>query len=206
MPKLTVVIPKSQEGDLTYEWAKRELAEIDHEIIMPLRWSAGLGRAKGEYICFLEKDCVLAPRYFASLMDQFVDKPSFRKLAMVSPALGINSYNRLLYGYRVRGRDVYPSLVPSSTSPYQIQIGYVPGSIIRRSAIGALSPRAQDAVTDSVNMSLYLWSNGQRVIIVPTTLYISTDVNLDSPYWFRRSHNIHDMAKVIQQFKREEIG
>lgn len=202
-PTLSVIIPRSQEGELTKEWAEKQLVGIDHEIIMPTRWSMGLRRAKGEFICFLESDCVLGPGYFTSLLAQFEDKPSFRKLAMVCPVLGINSYDNRVYGYRMAPKDVYPAFIPSSSSPYFIQIGYVPGAILRRSSILESPPHVRDPLLDSTIISLGLWTSGQRIMMVPGTLYISTQEDLDVPFWYDRDERALGISQI---FKRETIG
>lgn len=205
--KLSVIIPQSQEGALTAEWAKKELAGIEHEILMAPNWATGHQKARGEYICFLERDCVLTPQYFSRLMNIFEDKPSFRKLAMVAPAIGIDSYDYEQFGYRFLSKEAYPSFFPSSTAPYLVQAAYVPGAIIRVSALDKMVIRERYSVTDSLRLSLYLWANGQRVVLDPNTFYITTDEELgESVEYNHKAEAAEETKATLEMFKREAIG
>ena len=203
---LSVIIPKSQEAELTFEMAYHELAGIEHEIILSDGWADGLKNCHGEYVCFLEKDCLLTPRYFAKLLDNFEDKPSFRKLALVAPTTGVNSYSNRVYGLKIRSTDIHPSVMPSSSSTYLVQAAYYPGAIIRKSVIGNFAPSDKNITLDSVNLSLFLWSTGQRVLLDPKVLYITTDDSADQPIDYHPTKDIIDRRKVMDIFRRESIG
>ncbi len=201
---LSVIIPSSQEGEWTAELCSQQLEGIKHQIIMANNWKVGLVAAEGEYVCFIEKDAVLGPDYFKTLLGVFHERMSFRKLAMVSPALAVNDWKKLVYGYRISPTSVLPSHIKSSTSTYHIQVGYVPGSLIRRSALGNLAPADKDPMADSVNLCLYFWNNGQRIALTPDAVYVSSDDSLDVP--FHASHNKTQIGKTIEMFKQELIG
>lgn len=205
--QISVVIPRSQEGVLTAEWAAKELAGINHEIIVSKTWADGAKKATGDFVCFLEKDCVLGKGYFKQLLEGFEDKPSFRKLAMIAPAIGVNSYENIVYGMRIARTDVYPAYIPSSSSSYLVQIAYIPGSLIRRSSLSSLSPVKSVTMLDSINFSLSLWGSGQRILLNPRSLYVSTNLFLDEPYGFDPNNNsIENRMEVADLFRREEIG
>jgi hypothetical protein len=204
---LSVIIPKSQEAELTFEMAQHELKGIEHEILVSENWITGLKKARGEYVCFLEKDCLLTPRYFAKLLENFENKPSFRKLALVAPTTGVNSYENKIYGLKITPNDIYPSFIPSSSSSYLVQAAYFPGSIIRRATIGDFIPLEESIILNSVNLSLWLWHTGQRVMIDPKTLYISTDETLDgSTDYFNSTDSLVKYEDIMILFRRESIG
>lgn len=201
---ISVIIPHSLESELTKEWAIAELTGLDHEIIMDDSWAEGAKKAKGEYVCFLEKDCVLGGDYFSSLLANFTDNPSFRKLAVVAPNLGVNSYKQLVYGYRLTPTSVLPSELSSSRSAHLIQIAYIPGALIRRSALGSLSVGQTDPMMDSVNLSIYFWNNGTRILLDPDVLYISTDEALKLPHQFDPIAT--NLADLTEMWARELVG
>lgn len=201
---LSVIIPASQEGELTAELCSKQLEGIKHQIIMANNWKVGLVAAEGEYVCFIEKDAILGPNYFKTLLGVFHERMSFRKLAMVAPALAVNDWKKLVYGYRVSPTSILPSHLKSSTSTYHIQIGYIPGALIRRSALGHLAPAEKDPMMDSVNLSMYFWNNGQRIALTPDAVYVSTDELLDLPYHIKQDQKA--VGKTIEMFKQEMIG
>jgi hypothetical protein len=204
LPTLSVVIPESKETELTELWCRKELKKINHELIIAHDWRTGYQQANGEYVAFIEKDCVLSEGYFKALLALF-DNKSYRKLAMVSPALGVNHWQTKVYGYRLSPTSVLPSQIKSSTDPYLIQIGYIPGSIIRRSALGNVAPSDVDVMLESANLSIYFWIHGKRIIIHPDVTYVSTDDLLDLPYPMD-SVMTKSLIETMAMWSRELIG
>lgn len=207
MSKISVIIPKSQEAELTAMWAESQLEDIDHEVIIAKNWGYGLETARGDYVCLLEKDCFLAPEYFAPLLDTFENNPLFRKLAMVAPAVGVNSMTNRIYGYKIAMSDAYPSFASSSISPYLIQTAYIPGALIRKSAVRDLQITEKDLVLNSLNFCISLWGDGQRILLNPVSLYVSSDSRLDIPFSFYTPHEgLENAREVLDLFRREQIG
>lgn len=202
---LSVILPNSQETELTEEWCRKELKGIDHEIIVDTNWSRGFLRAKGEFISFLEADCVISEGYFKKLLEVFKDKPSYRKLAMVTPVLGANSWTTQIFGYLLSPTSIMPSRIRSSSELYLIQIGFIPGAIIRRTSLVGVLPKNKDVMMESVNLSVFLWENGQRVALNPEAVYVSADDQLDLPYHVERQL-VERLEPIITMWKRELIG
>lgn len=204
-PLISVVLPALPESVLTAEWATQELQYIPHELIVAPTWVLGAMKATGEYICFLEADCYFGEDYFENLLEHFESQSAFRKLALVAPAIGLNSYTARLYGYLLDPSGLAPVTKPSSVAPYFAQIVYLPGALIRRSALGFLSP-GQFPLEDSATACLYFWSHGQRVVIDPDTLYVTTNANLGEGYNFRNPISRAKAEHMLDLFNREEIG
>ena len=202
---LSVVIPHSQEAVLTEEWCLAELKGIDSEIIVAPTWKDGYSRVNGEFVSFIDHDCVLSPGYFKKLLSVFKDNPTYRKLAMVTPVLGVNSWDIKVFGYILSPTSIFPSRIRSSSDVYLIQIGYIPGAIIRRSALETASPIDGDHIIDSVNQSIRLWNKGQRIAIDPSVTYVSTNAELDLPFNVDRAVDA-ELEATIAMWKREMIG
>jgi hypothetical protein len=176
-----------------------------HEIIVASSWRAGYRQSHGEFVCFLEPDCVLSDFYFEKLLSVFDDKPSYRKLAMVTPTLAVNDWDSKIYGYILSATSVIPSRIKSSSESYLIQIGYVPGAIIRRSAMGLTPPRNKDNMAESLQFSLWFWDNGQHIALDPDVTYVSTDTSLSLPFHvdYLRPKTVGNVRSL---WKREMIG
>ena len=203
MTDISVIIPKSRESDLTKEWCLKQLGGFNHEVIVSPTWRDGLKRAKGEFVTMLEKDCVLGPNYFVTLMRVFRSNSSFRKLAVVAPAVGVESWTKKIYGYKLKSNYAVPLMAPASSDPHFVQIAYLPGAIIRRSALHQMSPGEKDLMLDSFNFSIYFWNSGNMVLLHPGVTYVSTDEELDMNYQINEPGNWDELTKM---FRREMIG
>ena len=201
MSNLSVIIPPGPEAILTQEWVELELSGTEHEVIID-SWDSGAKKVKKEFVCFLENDCVFTKNYFLNMLDIFDDKPRFRKLAMVSPVLAVNDWDCLVYGFKLEPDRVMPRAYPSSRSSHLVQIAYLPGSIIRTSSLGSLSPKGKDTMLDSINFSLYLWNHGQRLILQNSSTYCSTQDDLDMAYPIE----VGNEADLQVMFNQEMIG
>lgn len=197
MSSLSVIIPPGPEAILTQEWVEAELTGLDHEVLVD-KWDVGFNKINKEFVCFVENDCVFSENYFINMLDIFDDKPRFRKLAMVSPVLAVNNWDDLVYGFKLEPNRVMPRAYPSSRSSHLVQIAYVPGSIIRASSIGVLAPKGVDTMLDSINFSLYLWNHGQRLILQNSSIYCSTQDDLDMAYPIEIS-NAPDLQAMFDQ-------
>ncbi len=192
---------KRQEKSLS-----NELRGEDHELITANSWAEGLKKSKGEYVCFIEMEARVSDNFFHDLLDVFLDQPSFRKLAFVAPSVSKPAWfdSKRIYGYSISEAGIVPIPMKSSVSPYFIQIGYLPGAIIRKSIIENLEDVEKDPVMGSVRMSLNFWSNGLRCLIDPRAVYVTN--SLVEQAIFIQDQLPEDVERLRQMFKREAIG
>jgi hypothetical protein len=123
--------------------------------------------AESEFISFVPPGRTISDGYFNELLSVFADRPLFRKLSMVSPSIDIAGESPV-YGWLVSPTSIMPSRIRSSTEPYAVQIGYLPGAIIKKTALERLQPKFTMADLDnSINLSLELWDSGLRCFIHP---------------------------------------
>lgn len=201
---LSIIIPFADESELTREWCLNDLKGISSEVIIAKDWATGYAMSEGEFVCFLEPDCVFSPGYFRELIGLFDINPSFRKLAMITPVLAVNDWKKQVYGYRLATNGILPISKQSSSEVYLIQLGYIPGAIIRRSALSSLAPTyLADILTQSIKLSIYFWNNGQRVALNPRVVYVTTNEDLNQPLLME---HVIDLAPLMDMWRRELIG
>jgi hypothetical protein len=173
---------------LTYENLFKEMKQIpDGELIVAQNWFDALSVVKNKYVCLVESDCLVSSGYFASQMGLFKKNPYMRKLAMLSSATGVNNWATRVYGYKLGGNytdGIIPVLDKTSTSVHPVQMGFVPGAIIRvemlKKALSTLKFSSHDdmnLVTMSAMISIAFWKqgDGNRVHINPNTTYVTTE-------------------------------
>lgn len=150
---------------------ERELVGYESEVIVN-NWQDGFEESTGQFVCFMENDCDYRGGIFIrGLLDMLV-RPSYRKLAMVSPVIEELAHDRSIYGFKVNG-GVIALDSPASLSTHMVQVGYVAGSIIRRSAIADVDwDFSKSTLELSARMSLYLWEHGLRIQLDPQMVYI----------------------------------
>jgi hypothetical protein len=215
---LTVIILDNGEPNviqMTFENLWRELKDIpDSDLLIEENWFDGLKRNKNKYVCFVEPDCLVNSGYFLSQVSLLQKDPYFRKLAMLSGVTGVTNWANRFFGYRLdtlNNNRVTPNHVKVSNAVYPVQIGYVPGSIIRVAMLKKLLevgtvPGVANIGTDltklSMVMSLGFWrqGDGNRVHINPNATYVTTEkyVNelCDAP---------DDVADLLKKFESESI-
>lgn len=217
---LTVVIPRTDETKvvhLTQENCQRELRTLPgSEILIEDSWWEGARKARNKFICMVEPDCVMSSGYFASMVGLFRKNESYHKLAMMSAAVGLNNFADRVFSYELGQVDfgsnelklhewhILPSREKRSTSPYPVQVGFLPGAIVRRSslmtALDDVKP-SRDVVEFSTRLSFYFWDTNRRVSVNPNATYVSTDGNLDGPSRFKPEAS----TKVRNLFEGEQI-
>lgn len=209
MKVLSVIIPEGKKAKFTELLCARELQGLEHEIIHAESWRKGLDEAKGEFVCFIEPDSDVSENYFEKNLKIFTSQPLYRKLAMVASAVEIKESNHKLYGYLLSLEGTLPSLLPSrirsSQEPYNVQIAYIPGAIIRRSALENVNLIVSDPIVASVNLSVDFWLNGTRLCLNPDTTYSpNLERALDIPMHLK---NLPEAAaSLIPMFRRELVG
>lgn len=214
---LTVAIRDNGESNvikLTYENLHKELKDIPGaDLIVVDHWLDAIPRAKkNNYICFVEADCLVNSGYFTSQVGLFKKNPYFRKLAMLTSAIGVNDWSNRFYGYSL-GNNYSDGVIPNkdkkSSGVYPVQIGYVPGALIRVSMLTRVCSDLklsngveQNLIHLSTVLSLAFWSqgDGNRVHINPNTTYVSTEDyinNIGKP--------IEQAKELKDKFLRESI-
>lgn len=157
--------------------------------------------AQSEYISFVPQNHNLPEKYFEQLLDVFSDRPLFRKLSMVSPSLEINGESPV-FGWLVSTTSTLPSRIKSSSEPYAAQIGYLPGAIIKKSALERLQHEFTGAaLLDSINLSAQLWNAGHRIFVHPK-LFMPGFHEQGLPLHYRPELD----EKVTKIWKREMVG
>ncbi len=199
---LSVVIKDNGEPNvikLTYENLWRELKNIpDSELLVNSYWLDALSGVETDYVCLVEADCLVSSGYFSSQIGLFKKSPEFKRMAVMSSSTAINDWANRIYGYCIGNNytdGVLPIKEKKSTSPYPVQIAYIPGSIIRlpmlKKLLDFLEPNSSwenDLVYFSTQLSLGFWrlgagggskhvsgQSGARVHINPNATYVTTE-------------------------------
>lgn len=175
-----------------------DLIGIESEVIID-DWQSGFKNSTGQFVCFLEADSDYRGGLFTRGLLNMLIKPSFRKLSMVSPAVEELGRDRTIYGYKCAD-GVKVCMKSQGEYTYPVQVGYIPGSIIRRSAIEPLTLDLNGPILqNSIDLSLALWGKGLRVHLDPHMAYQvdSTDNQL--------AHRIVTPEEVRKLWHREAI-
>ncbi len=213
---ITTIIKDSGEKQVveyTYQALWREMKDIpDASLLVSKHWLDVLDEVKTTYVCFVEADCLVSSGYFNSQIGLFKKNPYFRKLAMLSTATAVNKWDNKFYGYTIgdnHADGIVPVKTKKSSSVYPVQVGYVPGAVMR---MGMLTQALQDLnmkngaeqnlVELSTVLSLAFWQqgDGNRVHINPNSAYVTTE-----DYVNDITKMDHDGAKVIDMFRKESI-
>jgi hypothetical protein len=213
---LTVIIKDSGEPSviaLTYQNLFKELKDISgSELLVADDWFGPLPRVRNTYVCFVEADCLVNSGYFESQLGLFRKNPMFRKIAMMSSATGVNDWANKFFGYRLGNNyseGVIPEKTKRSSAVYPIQIGYVPGSVIRvatlKHLLGDLKPSnswQDDLVYFSTQISLGFWNqgDGNRVHLNPNSTYVTTEEYVNDIGQFET-----EAKDLVLKFAKESI-
>jgi len=184
---------------MTEEEVSRALQDINgSEILLVDKWSDGIAQVRTPFFCLLEDDCELSANYFSSNVSLFQKNKFYRKLAMVSSCLGVKTFDNRIYSYCLKqytsetvngmstgGWTVGPCKDKKSTTLYNVQVGFVPGAIIRSSAVRDIVDKSFWNMPNLIDMSaqvcFYFWGTGRRVLVNPNTTYVSTEGYLEKP-------------------------
>lgn len=205
------------------------------EIILTDTWTEGLKKVRTPYVSLVEPDCVFSANYYASnvgLMTKALSNKlggkgagrgagggGYTKLAMIASCLGIRDFGNRIYNYELqkmrdidvngvagKGWHVTPRRDKLNMKLYHVQVGFVPGAVIRMSAIKDIIEDelwdGKDLVKLSAALSFYLWDTGRRLQLNPNTTYVSSDMSLEKPPLFETK--VPD--KVANIFNQEGIG
>jgi hypothetical protein len=204
------------------------------EIILEDTWSEGLKKVRTPYVSLVEPDCVFSANYYTSNMgimkkahekvQGHVGQPEggggYQKLAMIASCFGVKNFANRIYSYeldkvregmeingvQMKGWHIQPDQTKRSNKLYHVQVGFIPGAVIRMSAIKDIIEDAlwngNDLVKLSTALSFYLWDSGRRIQVNPNTTYVSNDDFLQKPPLFET--RVPD--KVANIFHKEGIG
>lgn len=216
---ITVAIKDNGEPkvvQMTYENLFKELKDIPgSDLCVVDDWFDAIPRAsrhKNNFICFVEADCLVNSGYFTSMMGLFKKNPYFRKLGMLASGVGVNNWANKFYGYSigsVYSDGVIPNREKKSNSVYPVQIGFVPGAIIRVNMLDkalrdlkAVKGMQEDLVLFSTRVSFAIWQqgDGNRVHLSPGTTYVSTEDYINDI-----AHFDPHAGKLVEKFKKESI-
>lgn len=193
---LTCIIKNDGEDNvvqLTYENLWRELKDIPgSELIISEGWFDYLPKIRNGYVCFVEADCLVSEGYFKKQIKEFRHNPG-RKLSMLTAKIAVNHWDNCFYGYYIdyiNTKGVVPSRSKKSTVAYPVEIGYMPGAIIRASMLREVLAdnviRTDDLLLLSSELSLAFWrqgkdgverrvQNGNPVYVNPNAVYATTN-------------------------------
>lgn len=212
----------------------RQLGAINGaEIILEDTWTEGLKKVRTPYVSLVEPDCVFSAGYYASNVGLIVKahekaqgkaghsmgSGGFQKLAMITSCLGVRDFGNRIYSYeldkvkegeindvKLKGWHIVPTRTKLNMKLYSVQVGFVPGAVIRMSAIKDI---IEDELWDGVDLvqlstalSFYLWDTGRRIQVNPNTTYVSSDKNLEKPPLF----DTKVPARVANIFHQQGIG
>lgn len=213
----------------------RQLGSINGaEIILEDTWGEGLKKVRTPYVSLVEPDCVFSAAYYSSnmgIMQKAHEKVAYgihqpmggggyQKLAMIASCLGVRNFASRIYSYeldkvreggelngvQMKGWHIVPDKTKRSNKLYHAQVGFVPGAVIRMSAIKDIIEDelwdGSDLVKLSTALSFYLWDTGRRIQVNPNTTYVSNDKDLEKPPLFETK--VPD--KVANIFHKEGIG
>jgi len=232
---LTVVIKRSDDPrviQLTQKEMSKQLWSINGaEVLLEDSWNLGLRKVRTPYVCLVEADCTLSANYFMANYGIMRDTHAIHgggntKVAMLSSCLGVRDFGNRIYnfeldvvkvpvignrtseGERVQVREwhVRPVRNKLELKTYPVQIGFVPGSIIRMTSIRDLIDDSvweyKDLVRMSTAVSFYFWDTNRRLLLNSNTTYVSADKKMENPPLF----DVKVPDKVAHIFQQELIG
>jgi hypothetical protein len=232
---ITVIIKRNEEPKVIQMTESEMVKQLDPilgaEILLEDSWTEGLRKVRTPYVCLVEADCTLSGQYLLSnygLMKKSQSHATggkgsgrgmggggFTKLAMIASAIGIMNFGNRIYNYRlekvkennmVKGWHMQPVRDKLDIRLYSVQVGFVPGAIMRMSSINELIDDMQwdqpDLVKMSTEICFRLWDTGRRIALNPSTTYVTNDNIYEHPPLF----NVKVPDKVANIFQREYIG
>jgi hypothetical protein len=212
---LSVIIKDSGEPkviQLTYENLWRELKDIPKsELIVSEDWFAPLAGVNNTFVCFVEADCLVNSGYFTSQLG-LLRNSRFRKLSMLASSVAVNYWVNRFFGYSFDNGytdSIVPNKKKSSRGLYPIQIGYMPGAIIRTSMLKSLQDELEenpewqeDLVSLSARLSFEFWKqgDGNPVYLNPNTTYVTTETYVNDI-----NKIALEVSHLPEMFRRESI-
>ena len=229
---LTVIIKRSVEPEaihFTIEDIVRQMSSLrDCEILVEDSWREGLRKVRTPYVCLVEGDCTLSASYLVNniaLMKKAINWGTtgggYVKLAMLSSCLSYKTFDNRIYNYGLSEITTYIDKSKDwtmtewgiglnrnkgSSKLYPVQVGFVPGAIIRTSAINReafenINWDNKNLIQLSTEVSFHFWNTNRRVQVNPNTTYVSLEEYLLLPSLFK----LKVPDKVANIFQKEGI-
>lgn len=231
---LTVVIKKSDDLDASQMTQKTILKELwaipESEMLLEDSWLQGLKKVRTPFVCLVEADCILSASYIASNFNLLRKSQSqalggkgtgrgmggggLMKLAVLSSCLGIKDFSNRIYNYRLakvedgpsmKGWHIQPQRESRDIHLYMVQVGFIPGAIMRMSSIKdsieTLDWDQPDLVKMSTEVCFHLWGTNRRVALNPSTTYVTDTIGLDNPPLF----SVKISTVVANTFNKEYL-
>ena len=226
---LTIIIKRSDEPKvihLTQENMMKELSTIaEAEMFLVDRWTDGLKQVRTPYVCLVEADCVLSANYLTSnlgLLNKHDAMKPYKgggslRTAMLASCLGVRSFDNRIYHYHgewtkhpglpeTKDFQARPYREKLNSKTYPVQIGFVPGAIMRYSSIkdgiSTIKWDQPNLVKLSSDVCLWLWNTNRRIELNPNTTYVSTATYLEDPPLF----NFRVPDRVANIFHQEALA
>ncbi len=205
---ITLIVRRDSEPrviQMTQESVMRELSSINGaEMLLEDTWLEGLKKVRTMFVCLLEADCVLSANYLGSnygLMRKMLSpmqEGGNAKTAMMASCVGAKRFDKRIYHYELKlhtdvisldnavtSWQVKPVTKKNHTKPYEAQIGFVPGAILRynsiKDTIDSINWDQNDLVKLSTDLSFHLWDTNRRIRVNPNTTYVSSQEYLEEP-------------------------
>jgi hypothetical protein len=205
---------------LTYENLWRELKDIEGaQIIVSWSWFDDLDQVKNKFVCFVEADCLVSSGYFASQLGLLEKNSQNRHIAVMASSTAVGVWANRFYGYDVDSDHVdgvLPNKEKKSSTPYTVEVAYIPGALIRLATLKHLIEEQEriqswerDLVQLSTNMSLNFWgrgvgnSIGMMVYINPNTTYVTTEKYVNDISKF--DPDVKNTEAVLAMFRQHSI-
>ena len=181
----------------------------EFHIIKAKNLKDGLSKTKSEFVIYLG-DGIISTNCLTESLDLFHKSSSqFRKLAMVASAVASPKLVRKTFGYLLDEKGVKPVYKRHSSMPYSIQIGYLPGAILRTSALDAIIPQLKgDDLEDSYRVSVDFWLTGRMCYINPKATYVAMNFSSNNRINFIEDpwQDNYMMDELKRSWKREMVG
>lgn len=206
---ISVIIKPSGEDSVdnyTVEHVKEELRGIYGAETLVGDWFTTETKKNNSFICFVESEGVFSDGYFLQISEFLNSNKMYRKMAMISPVTSVIRWNNKLYGYHLNNDTISPTYAPKSTSQHQIQMGFVPGSVIRKSTFNKIKDsillQTEDLFLLSIDVSLAFWDHGDgnSVHLLPNIGYATMDDTIESPFVY-----VGIPDRIKEKFKKEFI-
>lgn len=199
---------------LTFDNLYKELKDIyGSELLIKDKWF-DLSDIKNRYVCFVESDCLVDKGYFHSQLEKFMEKGYSRNMGIMSSATSVCYWDNKIYGYNINTsiNRLLPNREAKSSSPFTVEVAYIPGAIIRVSMLKTilkdLEISSGNLVDLSSELSMAFWKRsaasegkGYRIYLNPKTSYLTTEDYVNDI----TNPTSEVSAKVLSLFTKELI-